>query len=157
MLPRTAAVSVPDPVAGHCRLTPLPEAPGHSQEVWLRLLWGHCSFLLGPGVHRFCCACQESVSPVLWKFCNQIPLDFKVKFLGSSQSLCWIPRLGNLLLGLELSQQCENFFYCQYNCSPVCGSSAQLLYSGANGDLLQEDFCHMLCLPGLLQPKPLSP
>ena len=22
-------------------------------QVWVSLLWGHCSFLLGPGVHRF--------------------------------------------------------------------------------------------------------
>ena len=29
-----------------------------------------------------------------------------------------------------------------YNCSPVCGSSAQQLYSGMNGDLFQEDLCH---------------
>ena len=34
----------------------------------------------------------------------------KVKFPGGSQSLCQIPRLGNLLWVLELSQQCENFF-----------------------------------------------
>ena len=53
---------------------------------------------------------QESVSPVLWKFCNQILLAFKVKFSGDSQSLCWIPRLGNLLWALVLSQQCGNFF-----------------------------------------------
>ena len=31
---------------------------------------------------RFVCALQESVSPVLWKFCNQIPLASKVKFSG---------------------------------------------------------------------------
>ena len=48
--------------------------------VWLSLLKDHCSFHLGPAAHRFCCAHQESVSPVLWKFCNQIPLAFKVKF-----------------------------------------------------------------------------
>ena len=36
---------------------------------------------------RFClCPPRVSVSPVLWKFCNQIPLAFKVKFLGDSQS-----------------------------------------------------------------------
>ena len=33
---------------------------------------------------------------------------------------------------------------------------AQWLYSGANGDLLQEGLCHMPCLPGLLHPQPLS-
>ena len=42
-----------------------------------------------------------------------------------------------------------------YNCSAVCGSSAQQLYDGADDDLLQEGLCHTLCLPGLLQPEPL--
>ena len=51
-----------------------------------------------------------SVSPVLWKFGNQILLTFKVRSPGDSQSLCWISRLGSLLWGLEFSQQCENFF-----------------------------------------------
>ena len=31
---------------------------------------------------RFCGALQESVSLVLWKFCNQTPLAFRVKSLG---------------------------------------------------------------------------
>ena len=51
----------------------------------------------------FVCALQKSVSPVLCKFCNQIPLASKVKFPGASQFLCQIPRLGNLLWVLELS------------------------------------------------------
>ena len=72
------------------------------RQVWLSFLWGYCSFLLGPDA-------QGSVSPVLWKFCNQIPLAFKVKFSGCSQPLCQITRLGNLLWALELSQQCRNF------------------------------------------------
>ena len=46
---------------------------------------------------------QESVSPVLCKFCSQMPLASKVKFPRDSQSLCQIPRLGNLLWVLELS------------------------------------------------------
>ena len=37
-------------------------------QVWVSLLWGHCSFLLGPGAHSFVCALQESVSSVLCKF-----------------------------------------------------------------------------------------
>ena len=37
-------------------------------QVWVSLLWGHCPFLLGPGMHRVVCALQESVSPVLCKF-----------------------------------------------------------------------------------------
>ena len=81
------------------------------KQIWLNLLWGHCSFHLGPGVHKvFFCALQESVSPVMWTFCNQIPLAFKVKFLGGSQSICQIPRLGNLLRVLGLLQPCQNFF-----------------------------------------------
>ena len=43
-----------------------------------------------------------------------------------------------------------------YNCSAVCGSSAQGLYGGANGDLLQEGLCHRLLVPGLLQPEAMS-
>ena len=69
--------------------------------------------LLSPGfwwAQGFACSLQESVSPVLWKLCNRIPLVFKVKFPGGSQSLCQILRLGNLLWALELLQQCENFF-----------------------------------------------
>ena len=57
---------------------------------------------------RFCLCpprvCFPSPVEVLQNFdYNQIPLASKVKFPGSSQSLCWIPRLGNLLSVLELS------------------------------------------------------
>ena len=68
------------------------------RQVWLCLLWGQCFFLLAPGTHKVLfCALQGCVSPVLWKFCNQIPLAFEVKFPGGSQSFCQTPRLGNLL------------------------------------------------------------
>ena len=81
--------------------------PNTHRQVWL--LWGHFSFLLGPGMHKVLCVPFKSVSPVLQKFCNQFPLDLKVKFPGGSQSL-WIPRLGNLVWALAFSQQCQNFF-----------------------------------------------
>ena len=59
------------------------------KQVWLSLLWAHCSFPLGPGVYKVClCPSRVSVSLVLWKFCNQIPVTFKVRFPGDSQSLC---------------------------------------------------------------------
>ena len=59
---------------------------------------------------RFClCPPKVSVSSVLWKFCNQILLSFKISFLGYSQFLCLIPRLGSLMWGLESLQKCENF------------------------------------------------
>ena len=42
----TITVRAPNPAAGHHRPTPSPETPGPPQAS---LLWGHCSFLLGPG------------------------------------------------------------------------------------------------------------
>ena len=58
----------------------------------------------------FVCAFQESVSPVVWKFYNQIPLASRVKFPGGSQLLCRISTLGILLGTVELSEQCKSFF-----------------------------------------------
>ena len=83
---------------------------GTHKSVWLSLLWSHAPFSWDLVCTMFClCFARVPVSPVLWKICNQIPLAFKVKFPRGSQSLCLVPRLGNLLWALELSQQCENF------------------------------------------------
>ena len=71
------------------------------RQLWVSLLWDHCSFTLDPGVHKVFCK-QQFVCPILFKFCNQIPLVSKVKIPGASHSLCQIPRLGNLLWVLEL-------------------------------------------------------
>ena len=57
---------------------------------------------------RFFCALQESVSPVLWKFCNQIPLAFEVNSLGVLSPFA--RSSGWQIWALELLQQCENFF-----------------------------------------------
>ena len=74
------------------------------RQVWLSLLWGHCSFSLGPGAHKVLFMPSQSLFLlVLWKFCNQVPLAFKVKFPVESQSLCQILRLESLMWGLELS------------------------------------------------------
>ena len=51
-----------------------------------------------------------AAAAVLWKSYNQIPLAFKVRFLGDSQSFCRIPMLRSLTWGSELSQQWEIFF-----------------------------------------------
>ena len=100
----TVVSSAPDPTADHCQPTPPPETPGHSQASLAQSPVG--TLLLCPGSwcsHAFVCALQESVSPVLWKFYNQIPLAPKVKLPGGSQSLCQISRLGHLFWVLELS------------------------------------------------------
>ena len=60
------------------------------RQAWLSVLWSHCSFLLGPETARFFCALKESISPILWNFCNKIPLAFKVKFrVGFSPFAGW--------------------------------------------------------------------
>ena len=33
------------------------------RQVWVSLLWGHCSFLLGPGAHKFLFMPSESLFP----------------------------------------------------------------------------------------------
>ena len=63
-----AALSAPNPAAGHHRPTPLPETPGHSWACLGQFLVG--SLLLSPGswcAQDFICALQESLSPILCK------------------------------------------------------------------------------------------
>ena len=43
-----------------------------------------------------------------------------------------------------------------YNCSPVYGLPSWQLFCEADDNLLQEDLCHMPCLPGRLLPEPRS-
>ena len=65
----TAALSAPNPAAGHHRPMPLPETPGHSWASLGQSLVG--SLLLPPGswcTQSFVCVLQESVSLVLCKF-----------------------------------------------------------------------------------------
>ena len=59
----TVTLSAPNPEAGHHRLMPLLETPGHSREIYVSLFWGHCSFLLGPGAHRVLFVPSKSLFP----------------------------------------------------------------------------------------------
>ena len=52
---------------------------------------------------------ESLLPPVLSKFCNQIPLDFKVWFSGNSSSHCQTPGLGSLLWCSETSLQFVDF------------------------------------------------
>ena len=127
--------------------------PNTQRQVRFSLLWGHLSFLLGPGAHNVLfLTSQESVFPVLWKFCNQIPLTFKVRFPGDPQCLCLIPSFGSLLWDLELSQQCENFFsiiVLQFVSCPPGGSIVGLMviFKGtyATRCSSQDCYCQSLC------------
>ena len=62
----TAALSARDPAAGHCQCMPLPETPETHGRVWASLFWGHHSFLLGSGVHKFLFVFSKSLFPQSW-------------------------------------------------------------------------------------------
>ena len=149
----TPALSVPDPAAGHHWPTPSPETPGHSQESLGQSLVG--SLLLSSGfwcTQGFVCTLQESVSPVLWKLCNQIPLSSKVKFSGVFSVPLPDSQFGNSAVGPRTFLTVQEFLW--YNCSAVCGTSARQLYGGVNGDFLQEGLRHRLCDPGSCTQNP---
>ena len=65
----TAALSAPEPAAGHRQLTPLLETPGYSRASLGPSLVGSLLLPLGPWCAQgSVCALQESVSLVLCKF-----------------------------------------------------------------------------------------
>ena len=59
----TATFSAPNPTGGHHRPRPLPETLDTHGQVWVCLLWGHCSFLLSPGVHKVLFVPSKSLFP----------------------------------------------------------------------------------------------
>ena len=123
------------------------------RQVWVSLLWGHCSFLLGPGAHRvlfvpseslFPQSCVSSVITSPTGLQSQIPWGFSVSLPD--------PQVGKSVVGPRTFLTVWELIW--YNCSAVCGSSAQWLYGEVNGNLLHEGLCHMLCDPALLHPVP---
>ena len=54
-------------MADPCLHWTLLDTPG---QVWVSLLWGHCSFLLGPDAHKVLFVPSKSLFPVLCKFCQ---------------------------------------------------------------------------------------
>ena len=126
------------------------------RQVWIRLLGGHCFFLLGPGVHKVLFVPSKSLcfsSPVETLQSNsadlqiQSPWEFSVHLSD--------PQVGKSVVRPRSFTAVQELLW--NNCSPVCGSPTWWLYSGANGDLLQEDLGHVLQLPGLVLLEPLSP
>ena len=70
-LPHSVSPTLKQTTADTCLHWKLLDTQGH---VWVSLLWGHCSFLLGPGVYKvlfvpskslFPQSCEHSVSSVL--------------------------------------------------------------------------------------------
>ena len=91
----TASLSAPTPAAGHRKPMPLPETPGPSQACLGQSLLG--SLLFSPGswcTQGSVCALQESVSPVLCKFCQfygGVNGDLVQEGLCHTQVCCTLP------------------------------------------------------------------
>lgn len=84
-----------------------------NKQVWFSLLWDHCSFPLGPGIHKILCVASKRrqkimVSPNPVEILQSNLLAFKVSFPQDCYLLCQIPRHESLTR-LEPSHQCENF------------------------------------------------
>ena len=62
----TATLNAPNPASGQHRPMPPLETPGHSWASLVSLLWGHYSFLLGPGAHKVLFVPSKSLFP---QFC----------------------------------------------------------------------------------------
>ena len=101
--------SVPHPAGGCCRHMHLPETPEHTQASLAQSFVG--SLLLSPGscyAQGFACALQESLSP---QSCE----GSVIKSMGCQSQRVLSPFAGSpgweiCCGGLELSQQCKNFF-----------------------------------------------
>ena len=114
------------------------------RQVWLSLLWGHCSFLLGPGAHKVLFVPSKSLFP---QSCGSSVI--KSHWPSKSNSLGFSVSFPDLqvrksVVGPRTFTTIQELLW--DNCSSVCGLSTQWLCGGA----------HMSHLPGLLQPEPLS-
>ena len=63
LLPHAVALSAPNPAAGCCNPRLHWRLPNTHRQVWLSLLWSHCSFLLGPGAHKVLFVPSKSLFP----------------------------------------------------------------------------------------------
>ena len=59
----TATLSAPNLAAGHQQPMLCQRLLDTPRQIWVSLLWGHCSFLLGPGAHKVLFVPSESLFP----------------------------------------------------------------------------------------------
>ena len=122
-------------------------------QVWIRLLWGHCCFLLGPDVHEVSFVLSKSLFPL---FCGSSVIKFH--WPPKSNSLGFLSPFAGLL-DWEICFRSQNFCsstkFLWYKFSPIYGMSAWLLHGGGNATSSKRCYA-TLRLPGLLQPEPLS-
>ena len=80
--------------------------------------------------------------PILWKSCNQIPLNFKVRFPENPRFLVPFsdPQAGKPDVGFRTVRTVWELLW--YYCSPVCGSLTWRIW-----DLIWLWLCSSYCLP----------
>ena len=94
------------------------------RQVWVSFLWGHCSFLLGPGVHKVLFVPSKSLFPQ-----SCVSSVIKSHWPPKSNSLGVLrtlpdPQVGKSVVGPRTFLIVWEFLW--YNCSAVCGLSAWL-------------------------------
>ena len=88
------------------------------RQVWVSLFWGHRSFLLGPGTHRFCLCPPRVCLPVLHKFWqlysgingNLLQEGLCHVQVYCTQSPCSSPLLTHTFAGYTQVQFCLSLF-----------------------------------------------
>ena len=111
------------------------------RQVWVSLLWGHCSFLLCPGVYKLLSVPSRSlfpqpcVSSVIKS--DQPPKSNSLRVLSPfSRPPGW-----EIYCGSQNFFNSARIFWC--DCSAVCGSSAWQLFGG-----IVVTFSKMACATG---------
>ena len=98
------------------------------KQVWLSFLWGHCSFLLGPGAHKVLFVPSKNLFP-------HSCVGSDSYMMGSMATL--------LQEGLCRTQVCFTLSPCSCTVSP-CSRSTPLLTRTSTGDT-QTQFCPSFC------------
>ena len=99
------------------------------RQVWFSLLWGHCSFLLGPGVHKVlfvpskCLFPQSCVSSVIKS--HSPPKSNSLGVLSHLPD----PQVGKSVVGPRTFLRAQDFiwYHCSALCVLLCGSMVGLM------------------------------
>ena len=100
------------------------DSPTRSGRVWCSVLWGHCSFLLGPEACKILCVSSKSggsVHPGLVEVLQSNPADLQSQIPWDTWSLSLSlldPQAEKPDMGLRTFTR-VGALLC-YNCSPVC-------------------------------------
>ena len=119
----TAALSARYPAADHCPPMPPLETWGHSQASLGQSLLGYCSFFLGSDAHRVLFLPSKSLFPQSCVSSVINPTGLQSQILWEFSVPLLDPQVWKSVVGPRTFLPVWEFLW--YNCSAVCGSSAQ--------------------------------